>query len=285
MHYLPGQAQYVAGARTTLADYQPHHIGFAVDNGVATLRLLAGGGGKNPMSFEVYAELRDLFREMRYADDIKAIVLTGDADNFCAGSDGQEMIGVLTKLDMPSLLEFARMAGDVVLAMRSCPQPVVAAIDGICAGAGAMLALAADIRFGTARSKISFMLVRLGLSSCSMGTCNLLPRIIGHGRASELLLTGRSVSGTEAEHWGLYNRLSIPEAILSDAQVFAQELAHGPTFAHGMTKRMLQQEWNMGLAESLEAEAQAQAICMATNDFHRAWHAWVARSNPVFEGD
>lgn len=284
MHYLPGQAQYVAGARTTLADYQAHHLGFSVVQGVATVRLLAGER-KNALSFEVYAELRDLFRELRYADDIKAVVLTGEGDNFCAGSDGMDMIGVLTKLDMPSLLEFARMTGDVVLAMRSCPQPVVAAIDGICAGGGAMLALAADIRFGTARSKVSFMLVRLGLSACSMGVCSLLPRIIGQGRASELLLTGRTVSGTEAEHWGLYNRLGIPESILTDAQVFAQELAHGPSFAHGMTKRMLQQEWSMSLPESLEAEAQAQAICMSTNDFHRAWHAWVARQNPVFEGD
>jgi enoyl-CoA hydratase/carnithine racemase len=284
MHYLPGQAQYVAGARTTLADYQAQHLGFAVAQGVATLCLRVGERS-NPMSFEVYAELRDLFRELRYADDVKAVVLTGEGDNFCAVGTDQEMIGKLTKLDVPSLLEFARMAGDVVLAMRACPQPIVAAIDGICAGAGAMLALAADIRFATARSKISFMLVRLGLSGCSMGVCSLLPRIIGQGRASELLLTGRSVSGTQAESWGLYNRLCIPEGIVSDAQVFAAELAHGPSFAHGMTKRMLQQEWNMSLPESLEAEAQAQAICMSTNDFHRAWHAWEARQSPVFEGD
>lgn len=284
MHYLPGQAQYVSGARTTLADYPAKHIGFAFDQGVATISLLHVEG-KSALSFEVYAELRDLFRELQYADDVKAVLLTGSGGNFCAGGDAQDMVGVLTRLDMPSLLDFTRMAGDVVEAIARCPQPVIAAVDGICAGSGVMLALAADIRFGTARSKLAFLFVRLGLAGCNMGACALLPRIVGQGRAAELLFSGRNLSGTEAEAWGLYNRLCIPEALLADATVFAQELAHGPTFAYGMTKRMLQQEWNMGLREALEAEAQAQAICMSTNDFHRAYHGWLAKQRPVFEGD
>jgi enoyl-CoA hydratase/carnithine racemase len=240
---------------------------------------------KNPLTFDSYAELRDLFRALAYAGDIKAVVLNGAGENFCSGGDVHDIIGPLTKLDMPGLLAFTRMTGDVVKAMRACPQPVVAAIDGVCAGAGSMLALGSDIRFGTARSKTAFLFTRVGLAGCDMGACALLPRVIGQGRAAELLYTGRSMGGEEGERWGFFNRLCAPQALLADAQAFAQSLADGPTFAHGMTKKMLQQEWNMGVDEAIEAEAQAQAICMATNDFHRAYHAFVARQKPQFEGD
>jgi enoyl-CoA hydratase/carnithine racemase len=240
---------------------------------------------KNPLTFDSYAELRDLFRALAYADDVQAIVIAGAGENFCSGGDVHDIIGPLTKLDMPGLLSFTRMTGDVVKAMRACPQPIVAAIDGICAGAGAMLALASDIRLATERSKTAFLFTRVGLAGCDMGACALLPRVIGQGRAAELLYTGRSMSGVEGERWGFFNSLQAPEALLAAAQSFAQGLADGPTFAHGMTKKMLQQEWNMGVDEAIEAEAQAQAICMATNDFHRAYHAFVAKEKPQFEGD
>ena len=284
MRYLSGQAHELPGNRARLADYQAGHFRFEVANGVATLTLNRPER-KNPLTFESYAELRELFRTMAHADDVKAIVIAGAGDNFCSGGDVHEIIGPLTKLDMPGLLSFTRMTGDVVKAMRACPQPVVAAIDGICAGAGAILALSSDIRFGTARSKTAFLFTRVGLAGCDMGACALLPRVIGQGRAADLLYTGRTMSGDEAERWGFFNRVCTPETLLSDAQAFASELANGPTFAHGMTKKMLQQEWNMGVDEAIEAEAQAQAICMATNDFHRAYHAFVAKQKPVFEGN
>lgn len=222
---------------------------------------------------------------MAQAADIHAIVVTGAGENFCSGGDVHEIIGPLTKLDMPGLLAFTRMTGDVVKAMRACPQPIVAAIDGICAGAGALLALASDLRLGTARSKTAFLFTRVGLAGCDMGACALLPRVIGYGRAAELLYTGRSMSGDEAERWGFLNRLCDPAALLSDAHALAAQLAAGPTFAHGVTKQMLHQEWNMGIDEAIDAEAQAQAICMATNDFHRAYHAFVAKQQPRFEGN
>ncbi|HWJ93139.1 MAG TPA: enoyl-CoA hydratase family protein, partial [Telluria sp.] len=206
-------------------------------------------------------------------------------ENFCSGGDVHEIIGPLTQLDMPGLLAFTRMTGDLIKAMRACPQPVIAAVDGVCAGAGAMLALASDMRFGTVRSKTAFLFTRVGLAGCDMGACALLPRVIGQGRASELLYTGRSMGGEEGERWGFFNRLCGPQTLLADAQAFAASLAEGPTFAHGMTKKMLQQEWNMGVDEAIEAEAQAQAICMAGNDFHRAYHAFVAKQKPQFEGD
>lgn len=284
MRYLPGQSQQLPGNRTRLAGYHARHFLFEVSEGVATLTLNRPER-KNPLTFDSYAELRELFRALACADDVKVIVITGAGDNFCSGGDVHDIIGPLTQLDMPGLLAFTRMTGDLVKAMRACPQPIVAAIDGICAGAGALLALASDIRFGTARSKTAFLFARVGLAGCDMGACALLPRVIGQGRASELLYTGRSMGGDEGERWGFFNRLCIPETILEDAQVFAAELAHGPTFAHGMTKKMLQQEWNMGIDEAIEAEAQAQAICMATNDFHRAYHAFVAKQTPHFEGD
>ena len=284
MRYLTGQAHQLPGNRNTLANYQASHFLFEVSGGVATLTL-DRPERKNPLTFDSYAELRDLFRALAYADDVQAVVITGAGENFCSGGDVHDIIGPLTKLDMPGLLAFTRMTGDLVKAMRACPQPIVAAVDGVCAGAGAILALSADIRIGTARSKTAFLFTRVGLAGCDMGACSLLPRLIGQGRAAELLYTGRSMSGEEGERWGFFNSLQQPETLLSAARGFAQNLADGPTFAHGMTKKMLQQEWNMGVDEAIEAEAQAQAICMATNDFHRAYHAFVAKQKPVFEGD
>jgi len=284
MRHLRGEPHQLAGNRSHLATYQPQHFLFAVEGGVATITLNRPER-KNPLTFDSYAELRDLFRCLAYADDVKAIVVAGAGGNFCSGGDVHEIIGPLTKLDMPGLLAFTRMTGDLVKAMRACPQPIVAAIDGVCAGAGAILALASDIRYGTARSKTAFLFTRVGLAGCDMGACALLPRVIGQGRAAELLYTGRSLGGEEAERWGFLNRLCAPESVLAEAQDFAATLASGPTFAHGMTKKMLQQEWNMGVDEAIEAEAQAQAICMATNDFHRAYHAFVAKEKPQFQGD
>jgi enoyl-CoA hydratase/carnithine racemase len=268
----------------TLADYSAQNFKYRFKDGVACITL-DRPDRKNPLTFALYAELRDLFRSMALATDVKAVVLTGAGDNFCSGGDVHEIIGPLTALDMPGLLAFTRMTGDLVKAMRACPQAIIAAIDGVCAGAGAILAMASDIRLGTARSKTAFLFTRVGLAGCDMGACAILPRIIGQGRAAELLLTGRSMAGDEAERCGFFNRLCAPEALLAGAMELAAELASGPTFAHGMTKKMLHQEWNMGLDEAIEAEAQAQAICMATNDFDRAYQAFAAKQKPVFKGD
>jgi len=284
MQYLPGEAHRLPGGRTDLGGYRGRHIGFALDAGVATITL-DRPERKNPLSFDSYAELRDLFRAFAYAADVKAVVLVGAGENFCSGGDVHEIIGPLTKLDMPGLLAFTRMTGDLVKAMRACPQPIVAAVDGVCAGAGAILALASDIRYATARSRTAFLFTRVGLAGCDMGACALLPRVIGQGRAAELLYTGRALGGEEGERWGFHNRLCAPQELLREAQGFAATLADGPTFAHGMTKHMLQQEWNMGVDQAIDAEAQAQAICMATNDFHRAYHAFVAKERPDFEGN
>jgi len=270
--------------RRALAGYEAKNFKYSVRNGVACITL-DRPDRKNPLTFESYAELRDLFRAMAQAADVKAIVLTGAGENFCSGGDVHEIIGPLTELKMPGLLAFTRMTGDLVKAMRACPQPIIAAIDGVCAGAGAILAMASDMRLGTARSKTAFLFTRVGLAGCDMGACAILPRIIGQGRAAELLFTGRSMAGDEAERWGFLNRLCAPEELLAAAMALAGELASGPTFAHGMTKKMLHQEWNMGLDEAIEAEAQAQAICMATNDFDRAYQAFVAKQKPVFKGD
>ena len=284
MKYLPGQPLDFSGNEHNLSDFQAKHFSYTVERGVATITLNRPER-KNPLTFASYAELRDFFRSLAYAKDVKAIVITGAGENFCSGGDVHEIIGPLTQLDMPGLLSFTRMTGDLVKAMRACPQPIIAAVDGICAGAGAILALSSDIRFGTARSKTAFLFTRVGLAGCDMGACALLPRVIGQGRAADLLYSGRNMSGEEGERWGFFNRLSIPEQVLVDAQVYATHLAEGPTFAHGMTKKMLQQEWNMGVDEAIEAEAQAQAICMMTNDFHRAYHAFVVKQSPIFEGD
>jgi enoyl-CoA hydratase/carnithine racemase len=284
MRYLPGEPQQGFHNRSQIAGYQASNFLFSVRDGVASITLNRPER-KNPLTFDAYAELRELFRAMSSAGDVHAIVIAGAGDNFCSGGDVHEIIGPLTRLDMPGLLAFTRMTGDVVKAMRACPQPIVAAIDGACAGAGAILAMAADIRMGTARSKTAFLFTRVGLAGCDMGACALLPRLIGQGRASELLYTGRALGGEEAERWGFFNRLCAPDELLPQAYAFAGDLASGPTFAHGMTKKMLQQEWSMGVDEAIEAEAQAQAICMMTNDFHRAYHAFVARQKPAFEGN
>lgn len=270
--------------RIQLANYKATHFGYSVSGKVATITLNRPER-KNPLTFDSYGELRDLFREMVYATDIKAVVFTGSGGNFCSGGDVHEIIGPLVKMDMPELLQFTRMTGDMVKAMRACPQPIIAAIDGVCTGAGAMIACASDIRVSTARSKLAFLFVRVGLAGADMGACTLLPRLIGLSRAADLLYTGRVVGGEEAERFGFWNRLVDPDALLSTADGLAKELADGPTFGHAMTKTMLWQEWSAGLGECIEAEAQAQAICMQTNDFERAYHAFAAKQKPVFEGD
>ena len=255
-----------AGNRQGLAAYQAQHFQWQCEAGVATLSLNRPER-KNPLTFDSYAELRDLFGRLKYASDVHAVVLQGSGGNFCSGGDVHEIIGPLVRLTAPELLMFTRMTGDLVKAMRTCPQPIIAAIDGVCAGAGAILAMASDMRLGTARSKTAFLFNRVGLAGCDMGACAMLPRIIGQGRASELLYTGRSMSGDEAERWGFFNRLSAPEELLAQAQALARELASGPTFANGITQTMLHQEWSMTIEQAIEAEAQAQAICMLTEDF------------------
>jgi enoyl-CoA hydratase/carnithine racemase len=254
------------------------------DGKVATITL-DRPAKKNPLTFESYAELRDLFRSLVYASDVKAIVVAGAGGNFSSGGDVHEIIGPLTRMDAPGLLAFTRMTGDVVLAMRRCPQPIVAAVDGVCAGAGAMIALAADVRFGTPNATTAFLFARVGLAGCDMGACTLLPRTIGQGRAAELLYTGRTMSAEEGFAWGFFNRLVAPESMLSDARTWARALADGPTFAHAMTKRLLYEEWSLELGVALEAEAQAQAICMQTADFKRAYEAFVVKRTPKFEGN
>ncbi|HEY0886116.1 MAG TPA: enoyl-CoA hydratase family protein, partial [Ramlibacter sp.] len=263
-----------AGNRKQLAGYRATHFLWEVREKVATVTLNRPER-KNPLTFESYAELRDLFAQLKYADDVTAVVVTGAGGNFCSGGDVHEIIGPLVRLKAPELLMFTRMTGDLVRTMRACPQPIVAAIDGVCAGAGAIVAMASDVRLGTARSKTAFLFNRVGLAGCDMGACSILPRIIGQGRASELLYTGRALGGEEGERWGFFNRLCAPEALLDEAQALAREFAQGPTFANGITKTMLHQEWAMTVDQALEAEAQAQAICMMTEDFSRAYHAFV----------
>ena len=276
-----------AGNRRPLGSYSAQHFGWHTQGpgnkvGVITLNRPER---KNPLTFDSYAELRDLFLKLRWASDIHAIVLHGAGDNFCSGGDVHEIIGPLIDLPAPELLMFTRMTGDVVVGMRHCPQPIIAAIDGVCAGAGAILAMAADLRLGTARSKTAFLFNRVGLAGCDMGACNLLPRIVGQGRASELLYTGRSLPGEEAHQWGFLNRLVAPDQLLATAFEWAADLASGPTFANGITKTMLHHEWTMGIDQAIEAEAQAQALCMLTEDFGRAYRAFAARQKPQFEGN
>jgi enoyl-CoA hydratase/carnithine racemase len=268
----------------TFGDFKPRHFAWQAEGKVGVV-IIDRPEKKNPLTLDSYAELRDLFRGLQYASDIKAIVVTGAGGNFSSGGDVHEIIGPLTKMTMPELMDFTHMTGDLVKAMRHCPQPIVAAIDGVCAGAGAMVALASDLRYGTAQAKTAFLFVRVGLAGCDMGACSLLPRVIGQGRAAELLYTGRSMSGDEGLAWGFFNKLCPPEGLLDEAKELARTLADGPTFAHGMTKKMLHQEWSMGLDEAIEAEARAQAICMQTQDFRRAYEAFVAKRKPKFEGD
>lgn len=267
-----------------LSTYRAEHFRFELEGKVARITL-DRPDRKNPLTFESYAELRDLFVKLRHVGDVKTIVLTGAGENFCSGGDVHEIIGPLTKMDTQGLLRFTRMTGDLVRAMRNCPQPIVCAIDGICVGAGAILAMASDLRYGTARSQVGFLFVKVGLSGADMGACALLPRIIGQGRASELLYTGRMMGGDEALLWGFYNDVCAPEEVVERATAMASKLANGPTFAHAMTKSCLHEEWSMGVDDAIENEAQVQAMCMQTQDFERAYHAFVNKERPVFEGD
>ena len=264
------------------ASFGPEHFLWGFEDGVATITLNRPER-KNPLTFESYAELRDTFRALTDAPAVKAVVITGAGGNFCSGGDVHEIIGPLTKMDDAGLLEFTTMTGDLVKAMRACPQPVIAAVEGVCAGAGAILAMASDIRFASPTAKTAFLFTRVGLSGADMGACAILPRIIGHGRAAELLFTGRSMSADEGLAWGFWNRLSDDE--LAEAQSFARDLASGPTLAHAMTKRQLDAEWHVSINEAITMEAEAQAICMKTSDFHRAYEAFANKRKPEFQGD
>jgi enoyl-CoA hydratase/carnithine racemase len=257
-------------------------FGWEVRDGVGFVTLV-GAERKNPLTFSSYAALRDHFRGLQYVDDVHAVVIAGEQGNFCSGGDVRDIIGPLTEMDMTGLLRFTRMTGDLVKAIRACPQVVIAAVDGICVGAGAMIATASDLRLGSPRAKVAFLFTRVGLAGCDMGACAMLPRIVGQGRAAELLYTGRSMDAEEAERWGFFNRLA--EDVEAEAAALAAGLAAGPTFAHQMTKTMLEQEWDMSVPAAIEAEAQAQAICMQTRDFERAYRAFLAKERPVFEGN
>jgi enoyl-CoA hydratase/carnithine racemase len=267
-----------------MRDFKPKHFRWEMEGDVAVVTL-DRPERKNPLTFDSYAELRDCFRALATAEDVRAVVIAGAGGNFCSGGDVHEIIGPLLDRDMKGLMQFTRMTGDLIKAIRHCPQPVVAAVDGICVGAGAMVALASDIRYGTPDAKVAFLFVRVGLAGCDMGACAMLPRMIGQGRAADLLYSGRSMSAEEGERWGFFNRICAPDALRGEAVAYATRLAEGPNFAHMMTKTMLNQEWNMSLDQAIEAEAQAQAICMQTRDFRRAYDAFVAKAKPVFEGD
>ena len=280
----PIDPRLLAGNRRPLAGYRATHFLWSVEQGVATITLNRPER-KNPLTFDSYAELRDLFHGLKWADDVKAVVIAGAGDNFSSGGDVHDIIGPLVRLKAPELLMFTRMTGELVKTMRACPQPIVAAVDGVCAGAGAIVAMASDLRLGTERSKTAFLFNRVGLAGCDMGACAILPRLVGQGRASELLYTGRSLGGAEGERWGFFNRLCEPDVLLAEAQALAAQLTQGPSFANGITKTMLHQEWAMTIEQAIEAEAQAQALCMLTQDFTRAYEAFVARQKPVFEGN
>jgi len=267
-------------------DHKARHFKFETDadGRVATITLNRPEK-KNPLTFESYEELSDLFRDLRWASDVRAIVLTGADNNFSSGGDVFDIIEPLTKMAMPDLLSFTRMTGDLVRQIRACPQPIIAAVDGVCAGAGAILAMSSDYRIATAETKTAFLFTRVGLAGADMGACAILPRIIGQGRAADLLFSGRAMSAAEGHAWGFYNSIAERGALLAEAQKFARTIADGPWFAHSMTKKMLDQEWSMSIEEALESEAQAQAICMATGDFRRAFEAFAAKSKPSFEGN
>ncbi len=267
-----------------MATLQPEHFSWAVEDRIARIRLTRPER-KNPLTFQSYAELRDTFRALVYADDIDAVVFLPNGGNFCSGGDVHDIIGPLIDMDMKGLLAFTRMTGDLVKAMIHCGKPIIAAIDGIAVGAGAIIAMASDIRLATPTAQTAFLFTRVGLAGCDMGACAMLPRIIGQGRAAELLYTGRSMSAEEGERWGFFNRLVPAEGLEQAALDVARRITAGPTFAHGITKTQLNQEWSMSLDQAIEAEAQAQAICMQTQDFARAYHAFVAKQKPVFKGD
>ena len=267
-----------------LAERKPQHFLWEVAERVGVLRL-SRPERKNPLTFESYAELRDLFRDLAYAEDVDVVVFASNGGNFCSGGDVHEIIGPLIGLPMKELLAFTRMTGDLVKAMISCGKPIIAAVDGVAVGAGAIIAMASDMRLATPAAKCAFLFTRVGLAGCDMGACAMLPRIIGQGRAAELLYTGRVMTAPEGERWGFWNALHEAEALEEVAMALARRLAAGPVFAHGVTKTQLVQEWDMGLMAAIEAEAQAQAICMQTRDFERAYRAFVAKQKPVFEGD
>jgi enoyl-CoA hydratase/carnithine racemase len=269
---------------TSMAELKPEHFLWDVEDGIATVRLNRPER-KNPLTFDSYAELRDTFRNLAYADDVDVVVVAPNGGNFCSGGDVHEIIGPLVAMNMKQLLAFTRMTGDLVKAMIGCSKPIVSAVDGVCAGAGAIIAMASDLRLATPDATTAFLFTRVGLAGCDMGACAILPRIIGHGRAAELLYTGRAMSATEGERWGFFNALHPADELEPRAMALARQLADGPTFAHGITKTQLNQEWNMGLEQAIEAEAQAQAICMQTADFERAYRAFAAREQPVFGGD
>lgn len=269
---------------TAMADLKPKHFLWRMAGDVAVIAL-DRPERKNPLTFESYAELRDTFRALVYAEDVKAVVFAANGGDFSSGGDVHDIIGPLTKMSMKELLAFTRMTGDLVKAMIAAPQPIIAAVDGVCVGAGAIIAMASDLRLATPEAKTAFLFTRVGLAGCDMGACAILPRIIGQGRAAELLYSGRSMSAEEGERWGFFNRLVAANGLESEAIAFAHRLAEGPTFGHMMTKTMLRQEWSMGLDQAIEAEAQAQALCMQTKDFERAYEAFVAKERPVFEGD
>ncbi|MGH8317749.1 MAG: enoyl-CoA hydratase family protein [Steroidobacteraceae bacterium] len=266
------------------ASHAPRHFSWRLQERVGVVTL-DRPERKNPLTFDSYAELRDLLRALLEVREVRALVITGAGGNFCSGGDVHEIIGPLTQRTPEGLLEFTRMTGDVVKAMRACPQPIVAAVDGVCAGAGAILAMASDFRLGTPRAKTAFLFTRVGLAGCDMGACSILPRIIGQGRASELLYTGRPMSAEEGLAWGFFNRLAAPEAVLAEAMSLAARIAQGPTFAHATTKKMLHAEWHLPIDAAIDAEAEAQAVCMQTEDFRRAYRAFVAKQEPRFEGD
>jgi enoyl-CoA hydratase/carnithine racemase len=266
------------------AEWRPQHFGWQVKDRVATVTLNRPER-KNPLTFESYAELRDTFHKLQYAEDVRAVVFTGEGGNFCSGGDVHDIIGPLVKMDMTGLMIFTRMTGNLVKEMRQCPQPIIAAVDGISAGAGAIIPMASDLRYGTPECKTAFLFVRVGLAGCDMGACAILPRIIGQGRASELLYTGRSMSAEEGLAWGYFNEIVPKDKLLQRAQDTARSLADGPAFAHSMTKKCLHQEWNLSIEQALETEAEAQAICMQTGDFERAYNAFVKKEKPRFEGD
>jgi enoyl-CoA hydratase/carnithine racemase len=267
-----------------LSGYEPQHFLLGVEGKVATITLNRPER-KNPLTFESYRELADLFHAAAKDDQVKAFVITGAGGNFSSGGDVHDIIGPLIAMDTVGLTAFTRMTGELVKAMRACPQPIVAAVDGVCAGAGAIIAMASDIRFGVAGARVAFLFSRVGLAGCDMGACAILPRLVGHGRASELLYTGRPLRGEEGERWGFFNRLSEQDALLSDAQALARHLAEGPTYANTLTKRMLEMEWAMSVNDAIEAEAVAQALCMTTEDFGRAYRAFAAKETPAFEGN
>jgi enoyl-CoA hydratase/carnithine racemase len=267
-----------------LAEARPQHFALSVTGKRATITLNRPDK-KNPLTFESYRELADVFHALARDEEVKAVVVTGAGGNFSSGGDVFEIIGPLVAMDTVGLTRFTRMTGELVKAMRACPQPIIAAVDGVCAGAGAIVAMASDLRFGTERAKVAFLFNRVGLAGCDMGACAILPRIIGQGRASELLYTGRAMTGAEAERWGFFNRLVATDALLAEAEALARELAAGPTYANAMTKRMLEMEWAMSVNDAIEAEAVAQALCMTTEDFGRAYRAFAEKRKPVFEGN